>query len=487
MSAFLSCPTELLDSILENVSTRDLVAVSLTSKRLYTLATPLLYSQIDFYINRDCLSPLLRLSRSIFHKPELGTYVKSVRLRDGEQKIQDLHRGSWRHQDHTPIASPEHPTAEDGMNEFVSFVSSSGLSYADLWIEKLREGDLNAFVALLLSKLPNLTNFRVGYAVVLPYLEATKSERVKPKTAGENQFLGKIFQSAVFDRSDHGLPRFEHLEHISFPGPMDTDPGRNPDFCNPQDLMALLSLPSIQSVKGWSLNPSTLPFSWPSAPPELTRLTSLSLSYVHVDFLAQILERTHALKRLNWEWKYIPDIDPLNSDTIDLDRFVEALKHVQDTLDDLTISATNNVAWDDYDFPAIHVRGSLNGLATFMNIKKFRAPLALLLPDWDVDENPARRMENSMPPNVETVTVTDGTTTEAYAYNELDEMEKLRSWINETASARTPHLKEICLYLVRGSNWVEYEQYHLFEQVFEGSSLKHCIIKGEDEEPWNDV
>lgn len=492
MSSLLGCPTELIDSILEHVSVRDLTAVTLTSKKLHRSATPILYSQIDFYIHRNNLRPLICLSRSIFNKPELATYVKSVCIRDGEPEIQDIHKGSWRHQDDTPKASPPQPTDKD-MADFFSFIANSGLSYANLWIEKLRVGDLNAFVALLLSRLHNIVSFRVGYAVVLPYLETTKFERVRPKTSGENQFLGKLFQSAVFntsvsDISNYGLSRFRYLEDIAFPGPMDTDPGRNPDFCNPQDMIALLSLPSIRSISGWCLNPSSLPFTWPSSgPPALTYLTSLSLSFVHVDFLAQILERTQALKTLSWEWKYIPDVDPLVTNTIDLDRFVEALKPVQDTLEDLTISATNNVAWDDYDFPEIHARGSLNGLEQFVNIKRFKAPFGLLLPDWEVDENPTRRLEDSMPPNVEVVTVTDGTMPESYAYNELDEMEKLRSWVNETASTRTPHLSEICFYLVRGSNWVEYEEYDMFEQVFKDSNLKHRIIKGEDEKPWENV
>ncbi|KAF1965533.1 hypothetical protein BU23DRAFT_627344 [Bimuria novae-zelandiae CBS 107.79] len=248
------------------------------------------------------------------------------------------------------------------MPDFVSFIAGSGLSNADLWIEKLRAGDLNACVALLLSKLPNLATFRVGYA-----------------TAGENQFLSKIFQSAAFNTSNHGLSRFQHLKDVFFPSPLENDPGRHPEFSNPRDVIALLSLPSMRSLSGWCLNPSSLPFTWPSGPPDLSHLASLSLSFVHVDFLAQILERTLNLKKLSSEWKYIAAVDPLNTDTIDLDRFVEALKPCQDTLEDLTIDAINTVAWDDYERRYIYVRGSLNGLDSFANIKRFKASFTLLL------------------------------------------------------------------------------------------------------------
>lgn len=490
MASLLSCPTELIDSILEHVSFRDLAAMSLMNKKLHESATSLLYSHIDFRIFRDNPRPVIHLCRSIFRKPELAKYIKSVRLRDGEEKIKELHRESWRHQDKTPKVVPPKPTDEDGMPEFVSFIEKTGLSYADIWVEKLREGNLNAFVALLLSKLPNLARFRTGYATVLPYLEQEKWERVKPQTKGENQFLGKIFQSAVYDTSNHGISRFEHLEEISFPGPMDTDPGRNPDFSNPKDMIALLSLPSMRSISGWCLNPSSLPFTWPTESPALTQLTSLSLSFVNIDFLAQILEKAPSLKSLSWEWKYIPGVDPLNTDTIDLDRFIEALKPVQDTLEDLTIKCTHNVAWDDFDPPNIEVRGSLNGLESFINIKRFKAPFILLLPDWDYEEVETRRIEDSMPPNVEVVTVTDEKMPESYGYNEISEVAKLQAWISRTASTRTPHLAEVCLYLVYGSEWVRCEaedDYHGFRQIFEGSNVTYRIIKAEDEEPWENV
>ncbi|KAF1964056.1 hypothetical protein BU23DRAFT_575992 [Bimuria novae-zelandiae CBS 107.79] len=174
MASLHACPRELTDSILKQVSTCDLAAMSLTSKK----------------------------------KPELATCIKSVRLRDGEPEIQRLFQDPYDHQRRTPKASPPQPTDGDGMPKFFSFIAGSGLSYADLWIEKLRAGNLNACVALLLSKLSNLATFRVGYAVVLADLEGLDNGRTPPKTEGENQFLSKMLQSAAFDTSNHGLSRF---------------------------------------------------------------------------------------------------------------------------------------------------------------------------------------------------------------------------------------------------------------------------------------
>jgi hypothetical protein len=84
MASLPDCPTELIDSIFQHVSFRDLLALSLVSKRLHECATPLCYSQIDLTIHRDNPRPTIYLCRSIFNKPELVAHVGFVRLRNGE-------------------------------------------------------------------------------------------------------------------------------------------------------------------------------------------------------------------------------------------------------------------------------------------------------------------------------------------------------------------------------------------------------------------
>lgn len=486
MASFHACPREITNSILEQVSTCDLTALSLTSKKLYAAAIPLLYSQIIFSIYRDKPRPLIHLCRSIFKNPNLAIYIQSVRLRDGEPRIQELHSNSYDFKTHTPEAYPPHPTDEDGLPEYVSFIAGSGLPYANLWIEKLRVGDLNAYVALLLSKLPKLKTFRVGYAAVIPD-KGDKLVTKRPETAGENQFLGKMFQSAAFDTPNHGISRFQYLQDVFFPGPLGCDPGRNPEFSNPRDMMALLTLPSIRSLSGWCLNPSSFPFTWPAGPPNLAHLTSLSISFVHVNFIAQILERTSNLKKLSWEWSYIPDVDPLNTDTIDLDGFVEAIKPCQDTLEDLTIKCDNVRAWYGIQLEYLNLRGSLNGLYRFTNIKRFEAPFEVLLPDWDDEPKESTRIEDSVPPNVEVMTITDEYWVPDYVYDTASALAKLRAWVTETAATRTPKLVEICLCVSSATDWVRFELFEDFERVFEGSQLRHTVIKNKDVEAWKDV
>ncbi|OAG03540.1 uncharacterized protein CC84DRAFT_1248721 [Paraphaeosphaeria sporulosa] len=488
MAAFLNCPTELVDSILEQVLFRDLAALSLASKKLHEFATPQLYSDIDLSIHQGNPRPIINLTRSIFNNPELAKHVKSVRLRDGDEKIQKLYRG-YSYDESVPKVSPPRPTDEDGMPEFIEFIKNTGLSYAHLWIDKLRIADFNAFVALLLSRLPALKSFRVGYAAVVPYIERS-GQRNPPNIAGENQFLGKLFQSAVFNTSNHGLSRFQHLEEISFPGPISVNPGKNPDFCNPCDMVALLSLPSIRSIRGWCWNPPSFPFTWPTAPPDPVHLTSLALSYVHVDFLAQILATTRALKTLYWKWKWIRDTHPLNTDTIDLNRFVEAVQPIRDALEDLTIGLEfDDMSWGGIEPGMMKALGTLHGLEGFGNIKRFQAPLGILLPDWNwnVGIDPARRLEDSLPCNVEVVTVTDAFMSDYYAYDEYEELDFVRAWLLETASTRTPRLKEVCYYLDRNASEFEEKSCEPIKQIFEGTNVSYRIIKARDEKPWEAV
>ncbi|KAK7184711.1 F-box domain protein [Paraphaeosphaeria sporulosa] len=488
MAAFLNCPTELVDSILEQVLFRDLAALSLASKKLHEFATPQLYSDIDLSIHQGNPRPIINLTRSIFNNPELAKHVKSVRLRDGDEKIQKLYRG-YSYDESVPKVSPPRPTDEDGMPEFIEFIKNTGLSYAHLWIDKLRIADFNAFVALLLSRLPALKSFRVGYAAVVPYIERS-GQRNPPNIAGENQFLGKLFQSAVFNTSNHGLSRFQHLEEISFPGPISVNPGKNPDFCNPCDMVALLSLPSIRSIRGWCWNPPSFPFTWPTAPPDPVHLTSLALSYVHVDFLAQILATTRALKTLYWKWKWIRDTHPLNTDTIDLNRFVEAVQPIRDALEDLTIGFEfDDMSWGGIEPGMMKALGTLHGLEGFANIKRFQAPLGILLPDWNwnVGIDPARRLEDSLPCNVEVVTVTDAFMSDYYAYDEYEELDFVRAWLLETASTRTPRLKEVCYYLDRNASEFEEKSCEPIKQIFEGTNVRYRIIKARDEKPWEAV
>lgn len=382
------------------------------------------------------------------------------------------------------------PTDKDGMSKFVPFISHSGLAYADIWTEKLHSGDLNAFVALFLSRLPKIKSFRVGNMVVLPDYEKKQQGRDSPTKAQdmENQFLGKIFESSVFDPSNHGISRFQHLEHISYPWPLTLWPGKNPDFCKPKDMIALLSLPSVRSIAGWCLNPESLPFSWPAGPPELAHLTSLSLTHIHLDFLGQILEKTRALKELRWVWKHTPDVEPLYTDTIDLDRFAGVLLAVQEPLEDLVISVEVEPTWDDPDYQELDLCGSLNGLRNMTNIKRFKAPFGLLLPSPDDQNNPyTGRLEDSIPLNVEIVTISDDYTVFNQGFSgRVDEWPKIRSWLLETAWKTTPQLKEVCVFLEEHSSTVRYNKLDELKAIFEGVDVLHNIIhESETSQRWD--
>lgn len=92
MVAFFNCPTENLDTILEQVSFSDLAVLSLASRKLYEFATPQVYLNIDLSVYRGNPRPIIHLTRSIFNNHKLAKHIELVRFRDGDEKIQRLHR-----------------------------------------------------------------------------------------------------------------------------------------------------------------------------------------------------------------------------------------------------------------------------------------------------------------------------------------------------------------------------------------------------------
>ena len=149
----------------------------------------------------------------------------------------------------------------------------------------------------------------------------------------------------------------------------------------------------------------------------------------------------------------------------------------------MTIKFTNCLRTFDPNIYSIYVPGSLNGLQQFTGIKRFWAPFQLLLPDWESDGNWARRLEDSLPCNVEVVTVTDSLApTHRYPYEEPDEFAFLGRWLHETAATRTPHLSEVIVYLSDWSGFLEfYKSFDMVHQAFEGTNVKYRIID-EDKE-----
>lgn len=184
-------------------------------------------------------------------------------------------------------------------------------------------------------------------------------------------------------------------------------------------------------------------------------------------------------------------MDAFNTDTIHLDRFVNALRPAHETLADLTINATHRCRWYGFERPTIYARGSLTGLRDFTKIKRFKAPFSLLLPHWGSDAMSAepRRMEDSIPPNVEVVTLSDASVAKVYVYDLDEDLAKLRCWLTETAAATTPHLVEVGLYLEHGylgddSSFVTYKQDDTIVEALEGTNVKYNIVEREDGDPW---
>lgn len=132
--------------------------------------------------------------------------------------------------------------------------------------------------------------------------------------------------------------------------------------------------------------------------------------------------------------------------------------------------------------------GTLHDLEGFANIKRFQAPLGVLLPDWHciVEADPNRRLEESLPRSVEVVTLTDAFISDCYEYDE-SELDFIRAWLLETALTRRPQLKEVCYYVDRNTYEFELKNYKPIKQIFEGTNMIYRITKARDEKLWEAV
>jgi hypothetical protein len=154
---------------------------------------------------------------------------------------------------------------------------------------------------------------------------------------------------------------------------------------------------------------------------------------------------------------------------------------VQNTLEGLNISVDIIRPWSNPEFQNLETRGSLSGLRSMVNIKRFKAPFGLLLPDSDDSDGQrdpyTRRLEESVPPNVEVVIISDGGTNDYMNFTGRDdEWPKLRSCVSETAWKTTPHLKEVRLFLQKSSDAVRFNRLDELEAIFQEIELPHKII-----------
>ncbi|EHK49171.1 uncharacterized protein TrAtP1_000227 [Trichoderma atroviride] len=425
MADLLDCPPEILCSILECLPAHHLRSICLANKGLRKIAEPLLYARIELVWNEARTPPIIPFIRSLQRRPSLANQVQHLTLNArwrshlyGRVMIEDPDGFSF-HQ-----LPPSISVDGSELASLVTTIQDINPPFRDLWIQELGNGVMDAFVILLLSLIPNLTHLRLIGVF-----------------ARETRLLGMLLRASLCQTSHCELPRFQYLQEVDF------DPELNPfrdwQTKNTADVLPLLYLPSVQSIKFEVDNPFT--FSWPTHRPSPSNITALDLQILREGLLGCILAVTENLKTLRWEWVYEPDLkSEFNNHVINLDQIITDLSLVQDTLENLHLLA--NVGPEVPDYPVLEIKGSLRGLKNFEKIQTFEAPQVFLV--GFSPNNNLGCLEDLLPKNIYHLTINDDLSwLEEVVWEDRDLFAMLQRWW-ENLTPYTPHFHSFELSLL---------------------------------------
>ncbi|KAE8410470.1 hypothetical protein BDV36DRAFT_289569 [Aspergillus pseudocaelatus] len=384
--SILSSPPEILHMIFAPLSPSDLYAVCLTCRNWHSIAEPYLYYQIEWTWTNTQNPPIVQFLRSIVHRSELASLVHTMILNGDsfELSIWDFEK-----------KSPKLPVTEAVLDEFVKCIERLHIPYTEEWIQELRAETVDAFLALLLSRLPNLRCLYLGVHF-----------------ARESCIMGMMLRSALCQEpQDDRLPSFTHLQDVTvvYPSP-GFDTHRHSNIRNTADTLASFYLPSVQRIKTLVDNPAT---------------------FVH---LSQVLSVTRGLRKLRWDWHYREDLENyFVRNVIDLDQIAVDLSHLRETLTDLTISAGSGMIQHNINFPELSISGSFKIFRGLHMLERLQVPIPFLLGLAPSAPNVVGLAE-ALPKNIQWLTVIDDLCLQNEWEWEFESeylVETFRSWLQD--------------------------------------------------------
>ncbi|KND93461.1 hypothetical protein TOPH_01959, partial [Tolypocladium ophioglossoides CBS 100239] len=413
-------PRELQLSVLDLLSFTDLLSMSVVNKDFRILTEPILYSKVEMTWTWDHTPPITLLLRSILDRPELSGHIRSLRL-DGEGFVKSNREIS---------EPPALPVTTLPISKASKIIQSTGVPQAELWIEELQSGTIDAIVALLLSMLPNLTSLHLG-----------------PNFAVESRFLGKMLTCALCESSkEYRLPAFRNLHHVTFS--RRTHDYRQRHINNSADVLPFFYIPEIQCLSISIDNPTE--FVWPVHTPTPSSLTSLELCRLRETRLEPLLSVLNGLQKLRWNWYYQPDIDrAVSKHVIELDTMTKALNRVGYTLTDLTIEAETcpELSAGAFEAPELEMRGSLGDLAHFGQLRRLCVPWVFLM---GFSPFTAKQLGALLPQNLELLTLTiDLVGDEEWAWDDDSIIWATKSGLENRRRLFLPNLHRIILPIPR--------------------------------------
>lgn len=381
-------PIELFQMILDYLPTKDLSAFSRTSKHHRALVEPILYREIRWEprlsLPDDRAPPVHLLLRSILIRPELASYINDFVFRLRAPSFQlPKYPCLWNH-----WKKPS-PTSSE-MTRVRSLIRSFQFASQDLWLSRLKLGEVDVFIALIISQSTRLRHIRLD----------------DPCDDSNPYLLGEVLEKAL---SMNFLNALEHVEYSN----NFSDPQIDHQLVksNYRAIQPLFSFPSLKKLR------MSIPYEdprWLNDKIPKTGLKSLTLhnSQISVQALGILLKATPSLASLRYDtWiniDKVPNSPKEPWEYFDCTQLDRALAPLQSTLQELQIFLNFFSDGLVYIDPMAKFRGTTGKLETLRNfgqLTQLCMPTTLLsgwvepTEDWSMENDDYCAVEE-LPPHM---------------------------------------------------------------------------------------
>ena len=396
MTAFMSCPNELLVVIFSAICKKDLLALSLTCKSLRPLAQSWLYRKIQWTWNGipENNLKIFLLLRSLVESPELIQFIEHFyALADSE----NMPRFIWSQHDHASF-----PIADLALLQ--GLVDTLQLPAANKWKQMIEYGQIDVFVALLLSRVSYLRTLEIGFGLLMNFKFAGIMLRHLSSSSVPAPVSPMFIQ---LRRVDISMDRMGgNHKCLSMPCPR-TDLQLSPRKFD--DIRPLFFLPSMRYLRLWIQNPSDL--LWQREVFGLSNLTSLVIHHSEAwqDTISQLLSFTPYLERFEYYYNGCTDsrYHDRPSSYLDCAKLSEALSHVKSTIRFIVIFA-DWYSTSGADLETCHgwgIKRNLESMRDFARLESLIVPLVVLLGKSPLSS--AIKLADHLPPSLCELCLTD--------------------------------------------------------------------------------
>lgn len=428
-----SCPLEVWQLILGNLSSLDVARVALVNRTAHGIAQALLFSNIELkWKPSGPPSHIITLIRLLLQRPDLASRNKRLVLTGSSFDIQD--------------SAKTLPVPDDGFQDLAEVVISLQSTFTVDWVARLRFGKVDAFVTLLLAQLPNIAHLKLTY-----------------QFARGTALMAKLFCWRYTHSSlKNGPVLFSQLTRVELqPFPQHHSPWEGGDM---DQAFSVFYLPALQHFEAEIFTPYRP--AWPlRTPPKPRSLQSLKLIVGSNSVVNHVLAKATRLDSLDWQF---PFNDKQHVTTgvqyLELQVIGVTLQPVANTLTSLALSKYDYGKPTSYVFGRIArniIFGELN-LRSFVCLRELDVGFPFLIGlSQDSYRTP---LQERLPATLEHLGVIDDHgNTNCVKWNSHEEFDILKAWWADL-KAYTPLFVSFKLRLKwTRSKWLRQERIALWE------------------------